>query len=59
MSTSSSLITATGSVGPADAELAPNTPEITNAKSAIPITKIKKMDRCLIFPKTAIVAIFS
>jgi hypothetical protein len=52
------LITAIGSVGPELAELPSKTPEITNAKSAIPITKIKKMDRCLIFPKTAIVAIF-
>jgi hypothetical protein len=45
-------------VGPVVAEFAPKTPEITNAKSAIPITKIKKMDCCLIFPKTAIVATF-
>ena len=43
---------------PVLAEFDPNTPEITNAKSAIPITRIKKMERCLIFPKTAIVAIF-
>jgi hypothetical protein len=51
-------MTAMGSVGPVFEEFPSNTPDITNAKSAIPITRIKKMERCLIFPKMAIVAIF-
>ena len=49
---------AMGSLVPELEEFPSKTPEITKAKSAIPITSIKKMERCLIFPKMAIIAFF-
>jgi hypothetical protein len=51
-------MTAMGSLAPELEEFPSKTPEITKAKSAIPITSIKKMERCLIFPKMAIIAFF-
>ena len=47
-----------GSFGPASPDPFPKAPEITKANKASPITKIKKIDRCLILPSMAIRMVF-